>query len=122
LAKETIGLLTFGLIPGNISILLLATWEVCIGLMLFFNIQIRTAITLAFIHLAFTFTPFLLLPALSFKENFFELTLVGQYIIKNLAILSALLFIYPEKQKVQQSRTLKPNSKVTLKTREVEAA
>ena len=122
LAKETIHLLTFGFIPDKISILLLATWEVAIGLMLIFNFRIRAAISLAFIHLAFTFTPFILLPAVSYRENLLELTLTGQYIIKNLAILSALLFIYPEKQKAQQVRTVKANPQVNLKAREVEAA
>lgn len=122
LAKETIRLLTFGFIPSNISILLLATWEVTIGLMLIFNYRIRTAITLAFVHLAFTFTPFILLPALSFRENVLELTLVGQYIIKNLAILSALLFIYPERQKAQQPRKFHAKPQVSLSAREVEAA
>ena len=68
------------------------------------------------------FSPFILLPALSYRENVLELTLVGQYIIKNLAILSALLFIYPEKQMVQQSQSIKSNPQVNLKSREVEAA
>ena len=122
LAKETIHLLTFGRIPGNISILLLATWEVAIGLMLIFNFRIRTAITLAFIHLAFTFTPFLILPALSYNGNVLELTLVGQYIIKNLAILSALLFIYPVEQKTQHAKTSQAEPRVKQKAIEVEAA
>jgi uncharacterized membrane protein YkgB len=122
LAKATIHLLTFGFIPDKISILLLAAWEVAIGLMLIFNFRIRSAITLAFIHLAFTFTPFILLPTVSYRENLLELTLAGQYIIKNLAILSALLFIYPEKQKNQQAGTFKANPQVNLKAREVEAA
>ena len=122
LAKATIHRLTFGFIPDNISILLLATWEVAIGLMLIFNFRVRAAITLAFIHLAFTFTPFILLPTLSYKGNLLELTLVGQYIIKNLAILSALLFIFPENQKAKQVRTFKADPQVNLKAREVEAA
>lgn len=122
LAKDTISLLTFGLIPGHISILLLATWEVAIGLMLIFNYRIRTAISLAFIHLVFTFTPLILLPALSYRSNVLELTLAGQYIIKNLAILSALLFIYPDQQKRAQTRPFQSNTQVNLKSREVEAA
>jgi len=90
--------------------------------MLIFNYRIRIAISLAFIHLAFTFSPFILLPALSYRENVLELTLVGQYIIKNLAILSALLFIYPEKQMAQQSRRIQTNPQVHLTSKEVEAA
>ncbi|GAA4280304.1 doxx family protein [Gaetbulibacter aestuarii] len=94
LAKQTIHFLTLGFLPDQISILLLATIEVTIGAMLVFNIKIRVAITAALLHLLFTFVP-LFFPDVSFSGGPFVLTLVGQYILKNIVIISALLFIYP---------------------------
>jgi uncharacterized membrane protein YphA (DoxX/SURF4 family) len=99
LAKETIRLLTFGLIQPDLSLLLLAIWEVAIGIILVVGIIQRLAIPIVLIHMVCTFTPLILLPSLSFTTMPFALTLVGQYIIKNLIIISALLAInaYPKK-------------------------
>ncbi|MBK9982257.1 MAG: doxx family protein [Saprospiraceae bacterium] len=100
LAKETLTMLTFGLVPTTITYFILALWEVTIGIFLLLNMQIRFVIYLALLHILFTFTPLFLLPSLSFNEKIYSLTLVGQYIIKNLIIFSALLFVYPEKEKI----------------------
>ncbi len=100
LAKETLSMLTFGLLPTNITYLILAFWEVTIGILLLFNLRTKMVIYLALLHILFTFTPLFLLPAMSFNEKIYSLTLVGQYIIKNLIIFSALLFVYPEKEQV----------------------
>ncbi|PKQ44411.1 doxx family protein [Confluentibacter flavum] len=95
LAKHTITFLTFGLIPENISILMLAIIEVGIGLCLLFNVQLKTVVSIAIIHLILTFIPVLFFPEVSFAKAPFVLTLVGQYIVKNIVIISALFFIYP---------------------------
>ncbi len=97
LAKETISLLTLGLIPGDIAIILLAILELAIGLFFLFNKQLKKTVIVAIGHLIFTFVPLLFLPHTSFNESPFALTLVGQYIIKNIVIISALLIIYPIK-------------------------
>ncbi len=93
LAKETIHLLTFGLIPPALSLLLLALWETFIGLALVTGLFKRTTMGLVLTHTALTFTPLILLPALSFTHAPFALTLVGQYIIKNIVIVSALVVV-----------------------------
>ncbi|WP_238987301.1 doxx family protein [Confluentibacter flavum] len=95
LAKHTITFLTFGLLPESISILLLAIIEVGIGLCLLLNFQLKTVISIAIIHLILTFIPVLFFPEVSFAKAPFVLTLVGQYIVKNIVIISALFFIYP---------------------------
>jgi hypothetical protein len=95
LATHTITFLTFGLIPGNISIVMLAIIEVGIGACLLFNFQLKTVISIAIIHLILTFIPVLFFPEVSFSKAPFALTLVGQYIVKNIVIISALFFIYP---------------------------
>ena len=104
LAKQTISVLTFGIIPEKISILLLAILEVGIGTLLIFNYQLKKVIIIALIHLMMTFIPILFFPDTSFEAPF-VLTLLGQYIVKNIVIICALLFIYP----IDHYKKLKPH-------------
>jgi len=99
LAKETIQLLTFGLIKPDFSLVLLALWETVIGFLLISGLFVRVSMTLVVTHMICTFSPLLLLPQLSFTRLPYALTLVGQYIIKNIVIVSALLVIYTSQRK-----------------------
>ena len=94
LAKNTIDVLTFSLIPSNVSIILLAIWESLVGVLLIMNIYKRVAILLAIVHMTLTFTPLFLFPEQMFINTPFQLTLVGQYIIKNIVIIVALFSLY----------------------------
>ena len=94
LAKDTINLLTLGFIPSNISIVLLAVWEILVGLLLILNIYRRPAILLALVHMLCTFTPLFLFPEQSFTNPPLCFTLLGQYIVKNLVIVGALVTLY----------------------------
>ncbi|WP_245615867.1 doxx family protein [Flagellimonas lutaonensis] len=91
LAKNTIHSLTFGVLPDEVSILLLATLEVLIGALLMLNVLKRQAIALAIGHIIFTFTPLIFFPLESFKAAPLVPTLLGQYIGKNVIILGALI-------------------------------
>lgn len=102
LAKETLSLLTFGLIPSTITYFLLALWEVTIGIFLILNLRKTFIIYLGILHILFTFTPLFLLPGLTFNMVPFTLTIVGQYIIKNLILLSAFFYLLPEKPKAEK--------------------
>ena len=51
---------------------------------------------MAFIHMGCTFLPLIFFPSLSFSAAPFGLSLIGQYIIKNLVFISALLYLYQE--------------------------
>ncbi len=102
LAKNTIDILTFGLIPSGISISLLAIWETLIGVLLIFNIYKRIAIYIAIIHLILTFTPLILFMPLSFTRPPFAFTLLGQYIVKNIAYIAALLVLLKHSPTVQK--------------------
>jgi uncharacterized membrane protein YphA (DoxX/SURF4 family) len=93
LAENTIHLLTFGLLSNSASLFILAVWETGLGLILVAGILPKIALRLALAHMLFTFTPLLLLPRDSFNQPPFALTLVGQYILKNIVIISALLVI-----------------------------
>ncbi len=106
LAKNTIQELTFGLIPSNISIILLAIWETGIGVSLIFNVYKRFTIIFALLHMAFTFTPLFFFPELSFKSFPFTFTLLGQYIAKNIIIVSVLVFVLIENRKTAHSKKI----------------
>ena len=93
LAKDTIDHLTAGLIMPEISILMLAIWETVIGVLLIGNIWYRFALNLAVVHILFTFSPFLFFPDLLWTDAPFGLTLLGQYIIKNIVFLGVLLVL-----------------------------
>ena len=101
LAKETLSRLTFGLVPTNITYCMLALWEITIGIFLILNFPKKLIIYIALLHILFTFTPLFLLAAASFTHVPYGLTLVGQYIIKNLIIFSALLYLLPQDQNVR---------------------
>lgn len=89
LAIRTIDLLSFGLIPGNLSINLLAAWEVVIGIGLLSGVYMRTTLLLLFLQMIGTMTPVFLFPSEVFTKIPYAPTLEGQYIIKNLVIISA---------------------------------
>ncbi|HZK07871.1 MAG TPA: DoxX family protein [Bacteroidales bacterium] len=93
LAIRTIDLLTFGLIPGSISIYLLASWEVLIGIGLLTGIYMRITLFLLFAQMLGTMSPVFLFPHEVFTRIPYAPTLEGQYIIKNLIIISAALVI-----------------------------
>ncbi|MDO6517367.1 doxx family protein [Zobellia galactanivorans] len=94
LAKETITSLTFGLIPPNVSIVLLALLEVGIGTFLLFDLFRKQTVIVTLLHMVCTFSTLLLLNEASFTFSPFAPTLLGQYVIKNLIIVAALVSIY----------------------------
>src|SRR4028118_1893595 len=62
LAIRTIDLLTFGIIPSSVSLLLLATWECVIGLGLITGKYLRATILLLLTQMLGTVTPLALFP------------------------------------------------------------
>ena len=93
LAIQTIDLLTFGLIGPDFVRFGLAAWEVLIGIGLIFRIMLRETLLLMFIQMLGTMTPIVLLPEKVFNVFPYGLTLEGQYIFKNLVVISAGLVI-----------------------------
>lgn len=89
IAIRTIDVLTFNLIPEKFIIYILATWEVLIGIGLLFNIFLRETLLLLFLQMIGTFTPLFLFPSEVFHIFPISLSLEGQYIVKNLVIISA---------------------------------
>jgi uncharacterized membrane protein YkgB len=70
-------------------------WEVAIGVTFVFRKTIRIAIALLALQMAGTFMPLILLPEVTFQAGHIPYgpTMEGQYIVKNLLILSAALVI-----------------------------
>lgn len=95
LAKNTIDLLTYQKIPSNISFFLLAFWECTIAISLLFKTSRKVRVYMALIHMTGTFLPFIILPLETHNTAIYSLTLIGQYIIKNIVIISALIVIFP---------------------------
>jgi uncharacterized membrane protein YphA (DoxX/SURF4 family) len=93
LATRTIGVLTFGLVGPDISRPLLALWESVIGLGLITGIFMRGTLLLLFLQMIGTITPLFLFPAETWSIFPIVPTLEGQYIIKNIVLVSAGLAI-----------------------------
>jgi len=89
LAIRTISTLSFNLIPTKIIIYGLATWEVLIGIGLLFNLFMRETLLLLYLQMLGTFSPIFLFPGEVFHIFPISLTLEGQYIVKNIVIISA---------------------------------
>ena len=70
-------------------------WEVAIGVTFLFRATLRIAIGLLFLQMAGTFLPLVMLPEVTFQPGRYPWapTIEGQYIVKNLLILSAALVV-----------------------------
>ena len=93
IATDTINKLTFGLIQNNMAIIILATWETLIGIGLIAGKFLRVTLFLLFTQMLGTMTPLLLFPDVTFTQFPYAPTLEGQYIIKNLVLISAGLVV-----------------------------
>jgi uncharacterized membrane protein YphA (DoxX/SURF4 family) len=89
LATRTISVLTFGMIPAQVSILILATWECLIGLGLIIGAFMRATLLLLWLQMLGTITPLFFFPQEAFLRIPYAPTLEGQYIIKNIVLISA---------------------------------
>jgi hypothetical protein len=102
LAIMTMDILTFGLIPSAIAIKLLAFWEVVIGIGFLFGKQIKWVLGLFLVHMVLTFSPMFMFPEICFTAVPFALTLVGQYIVKNVVLIMGGVIIYILDAEVKQ--------------------
>jgi len=92
LLKATVIWLPFG--SANNWLTIIGLWEVIIGIFFLFKKTTRLAIILLLIQMVGTFMPLVFLTQVTFQANNFLLpTMEGQYIIKNLMIISAALVL-----------------------------
>ena len=93
LAIETTRVLSLGLVPDRLAILMVATLETVIGLGLLFGVALRATLFLLALQMLGTLAPLALFPELTFTSFPFVPTLEGQYILKNAVIISAALVV-----------------------------
>lgn len=89
LAMRTISALTGGHVAAGVALPVLAVWECLIGLGLLTGRFLRATLLLLFLQMLGTLTPLVLFPHEVFARFPFMPTLEGQYIIKNLVLVSA---------------------------------
>jgi uncharacterized membrane protein YphA (DoxX/SURF4 family) len=93
LATRTIYTLSLGLIPPEVSRPLLALWETLIGLGLISGRFMRATILLLFLQMVGTVTPLFLFPAETWSAFPIAPTLEGQYILKNIVLVTGAIVI-----------------------------
>ena len=93
LATDTITRLTAGNIPEDLARIGLATWEVLIGLGLLSGRFLRITLLLLWVQMAGALLPLVFFPDETFTRFPLVPTLEGQYIIKNLVIISAAIVV-----------------------------
>jgi uncharacterized membrane protein YphA (DoxX/SURF4 family) len=76
-----------------IFIPVLGVWEAAIGVCLLVPAFIRVGLFLLALQMPGTFLPLILLPEVCFQSIPFDLTLEGQYIIKNLVLIGAAIVV-----------------------------
>jgi uncharacterized membrane protein YkgB len=88
LSARTVESLTLGQVPPSLSLPLLAIWECLIGAGLLAKAAPRLTLLLLYVQMAGTLTPLFLFPSETFVIFPLAPTLEGQYIIKNLVLIS----------------------------------
>lgn len=89
LAAKTMHILTFGMVSDHVALFVLATWECLIGIGLIFGLALRVTLFLLWAQMLGTLTPLIFFPHACFTRIPYAPTLEGQYIIKNLVLISA---------------------------------
>lgn len=92
LLKATVVWLPFG--TPDFWLTVIGWWEVAIGITFLFTKTTKIAIALLFLQMFGTFMPLIVLPEITFQNgNILAPSLEGQYIIKNVMIISAALVL-----------------------------
>jgi putative oxidoreductase len=91
LASRTLEILTLGLVPARVGLLLVASLETTIGLLLLTKRWMRLALGLLAVEMIGILSPIVLLPRQMF--NGIVPTLEGQYVLKDVVIAAAGLVI-----------------------------
>src|SRR5205814_1095727 len=81
-------------VPPKTALPLLGAWEVLIGVGLILNRALRTLLFLLFLQMSGTFLVLVLHPELAFQNgNLFKLTMIGEFVIKNIVLICAGLVV-----------------------------
>ena len=87
-------------VDGDLFLPILAVWEIAIGALLLFRPTVRAALLLLALQMPGTFLPFVVLPEVCFTTwpltsplDLAALTMEGQYIVKNIVLVTAALVV-----------------------------
>jgi uncharacterized membrane protein YkgB len=107
LVRATVGWMP--LLSPDTWLAVIGWWEVLIGVTFLFHRTARIAIALLALQMGGTLLPLILLPDVTFQAGRFPYvpTIEGQYIIKNLIIISAALVVGGTVRERQDSRNLR---------------
>lgn len=89
LAIKTIDLMTFGLVPWQVGIVVIATLECFIGICLLANRWMRLAVWMLAVQLVGVLAPLALLTGRLFSGPHHAPTLEGQYVLKDIILVAA---------------------------------
>jgi putative oxidoreductase len=93
LTRATTHILFLGLVPGGVAMVMIATLECVIGICLLANRGMRLAIWLLAIEFVGILSPLALLPGRLFAGPHGAPTLEGQYVLKDIILVTAALVI-----------------------------
>lgn len=93
LAGRTIETITFGVVSAGVGVPILAAWESLIGIGLLTGKFLRITLLLLFVQMPGTIMPLFLFPSETFLAFPFAPTLEGQYIIKNVVLVSSAIIV-----------------------------
>lgn len=93
IATRTIDVLSFGIVQAPFSMPILATWETLIGLGFLTGKFLRTTVILLYLQMAGTIFPLFVFPDETFHMVPFVPTIEGQYILKNIILITAAMVI-----------------------------
>lgn len=92
IVNETFRIASFGAIPPDVARALVAAWEFIVGVGLLTGLCMRTTLVLLGLQLAGAMAPLVLMPETTWKMPF-VLTMDGQYIVKDLIVISAAIVL-----------------------------
>lgn len=93
LAARTIETLTAGAVSGAAGLQILALWESLIGIGLLLGRFLRLTLAMLFVQMPGTMLPLVMFPEATFVHVPYAPTIEGQYIIKNLVLVSAAIVV-----------------------------
>lgn len=93
IATRTIDVLSFGIVVAPYSMPILATWETLIGLGFLTGKFLRVTVVLLYLQMAGTIFPLFVFPDETFYMVPFVPTIEGQYILKNIILITAAMVI-----------------------------
>lgn len=89
---------SFSFVPSAPFILILGIWELIIGIGLILKFRIKFILVIFWLQMFGTLTTLVLNPSLFFKGNLMLLTTEGEFVIKNLVLISAGFVLWNDKK------------------------